>query len=110
MSEYSPTTTRVAVLPASTKTLSSVTVPVWALVYWNASASPAGLESRLGSTACVPTSSTLATGAVLKVAVTAWAWLIVTAQAPVPAQAPPQPAKVEPAAAVAVRLTTVPLL
>ena len=45
-----------------------------------------------------------------KVAVTVVAALRVTVQAPVPAQPPPlQPAKVEPAAGVAVRVTTVPL-
>jgi len=42
--------------------LSSLIVPAWALVYWNASASPAGLESAIGWTACVPTSRTLVTG------------------------------------------------
>jgi hypothetical protein len=46
----------------------------------------------------------------LKVAVTAAAAVIVTVQAPVPAQAPDQPAKVEPVAGVAVRVTVVPLV
>jgi hypothetical protein len=45
-----------------------------------------------------------------KVAVTAWAALMVTAQVPVPVQPPPlQPVNVEPAAGVAVRVTAVPL-
>src|SRR4029450_12511825 len=43
------------------------------------------------------------------VAVTARAWVIVTAQVPVPVQTPPlQPVKVEPAVAVAVKVTAVP--
>src|SRR5262245_57374170 len=46
-----------------------------------------------------------------KVAVTDCAALIVTAQEPVPVQPPPlQPVKVEPAAGVAVRVTTVPVV
>ena len=45
-----------------------------------------------------------------KVAVTAWATLMVTAQVPVPVQPPPfQPVKVDPAAGVAVKVTAVPL-
>jgi hypothetical protein len=47
---------------------------------------------------------------VAKIAVTACAALIVTLQAPVPVQAPLQPAKVEPVAGAAVRLTAVPLV
>ncbi len=43
-------------------------------------------------------------------AVTDWAALMVTWQAPVPVQAPLQPAKVEPAVAVGLRVTTVPEL
>src|SRR5450755_2440839 len=46
----------------------------------------------------------------LKVTVTDFAALIVTEQAPVPVHAPLQPVKVEPAAALAVSVTTVPLL
>src|SRR3984957_16340247 len=46
----------------------------------------------------------------LNVAVTDFAALIVTLQVPVPVQAPLQPANVEPAAALAVSVTTVPLL
>src|SRR5258705_3117108 len=46
-----------------------------------------------------------------KVAVTAGAAFMVTAQVPVPVQPPPlQPVNVEPAAGVAVRVTTVPLV
>jgi hypothetical protein len=46
---------------------------------------------------------------VLKVAVTAWAALIVTVQVPVPVQALLQPAKVEPVAGISVKVTLVPL-
>jgi hypothetical protein len=46
----------------------------------------------------------------LNVAVTDFAALIVTLQVPVPVQAPLQPANVDPAAALAVSVTTVPLL
>jgi hypothetical protein len=45
----------------------------------------------------------------LNVALTAAAAFIVTLQVPVPLHAPPQPAKVEPEAGVADKLTTVPL-
>src|SRR5262252_506471 len=45
----------------------------------------------------------------LKVAVTDCAAVIETVQVPVPVQAPLQPAKVEPLAAAAVRVTEVPL-
>jgi hypothetical protein len=41
------------------------------------------------------------------VAVTFWAWLIVTWQVPVPLQAPLQPPNVEPPVGVGVRVTTV---
>ena len=45
----------------------------------------------------------------MKVAVTLWAAVIVTAQVPAPEQPPPlQPAKVEPAAGVAVKVTEAP--
>ncbi len=47
-------------------------------------------------------------GAVLKVAVTFLAELIVTLHAPVPAQTPPHPANTEPAAGAAAKLTIVP--
>jgi hypothetical protein len=49
-------------------------------------------------------------GATLNVAVAELAAFIVTTQLPVPVQAPLQPAKVDPAAAVAVSVTEVPLL
>ena len=45
---------------------------------------------------------------VLKVAVTERAELMVTLQEPLPEHAPPQPAKLDPDAAAAVRVTTVP--
>ena len=46
----------------------------------------------------------------VKVAVTAWAALMVTVQEPVPVQPPPlQPVKVEPVAGVAVKVTAVPV-
>ena len=45
----------------------------------------------------------------VKVAVTVVAALMLTVQAPVPVHAPVQPLKVEPAAGVAVSVTTVPL-
>jgi hypothetical protein len=48
------------------------------------------------------------TGSRLKVAVTAVAWVTVTAQVPVPEQAPLQPAKDEPAEGAAVSVTVVP--
>jgi hypothetical protein len=48
-------------------------------------------------------------GVVVKLALTELAALIDTLQAPVPEQLPPHPEKVEPAAGVAVRFTTVPL-
>ena len=44
----------------------------------------------------------------VKLAVTARAWFMVTTQLPVPVHAPLQPAKVEPVAAVAVRVITLP--
>jgi hypothetical protein len=44
----------------------------------------------------------------VKVALTLRSWLMVRTHAPVPEQAPPQPAKVEPLAGLAVRVTTVP--
>jgi len=44
------------------------------------------------------------------VAVTVRAWVMLTVQVPVPAHAPLQPVKVEPAAAVAARVTEVPLV
>jgi hypothetical protein len=46
----------------------------------------------------------------LKVAVTDWAAFIKTAHGPVPVQAPLQPAKLDPVAGVAVRVTSVALL
>lgn len=49
-------------------------------------------------------------GGVLKLALPDLAALIVMLQEPVPEQLPPQPEKVEPAAGVAVRFTTVPLV
>jgi hypothetical protein len=59
----------------------------------------------------VPTLVTLsANDGRVKVAVTARAALMVTVQVPVPLQLPPQPLKMDPAAGVAVRVTTVPLL
>ena len=44
----------------------------------------------------------------VKVAVTSWAWSIVTSQSPVPEQGPPQPPKFEPVSGVAWRVTMVP--
>jgi hypothetical protein len=52
-----------------------------------------------------------ATGAAVKLAVTVVVVVGVTVQVPVPEQPPPlQPAKVEPVAGVAVKVTPVPLL
>jgi hypothetical protein len=48
-------------------------------------------------------------GAEVKAALTDWLAFMVTEQGLVPVQAPLQPANVEPAAGVAVKLTTVPL-
>jgi hypothetical protein len=47
---YSPTTTLLAALDASRYTLSRVTVPLAAAVYWKAWATPAPFESICGST------------------------------------------------------------
>ncbi len=44
----------------------------------------------------------------LNVAITFLAWVIEIVQAPVPEQAPDQPAKVEPEAGLAVKVTEVP--
>jgi hypothetical protein len=43
-----------------------------------------------------------------KVAMTAWAWFIVSWQSPLPEQSPDHPVKIEEASGVAVRLTVVP--
>ena len=58
-----------------------------------------------------PLKSSRVTGGWRKVAVTVVAAVIVIMQAPVPAQPPPlQPANLDPGAAAAVRVTTVPLV
>ena len=70
---------------------------------------PAGVEVTVPVP--VPAFVTVrAMGIRLKVAVTERAALMVTWQAPVPVQAPLQPAKVEPAVAAWLRVTTVPEL
>ncbi len=56
----------------------------------------------------VPCFETVSVKGGVKVAVTLWAELMVTLQAPVPLQAPLQPVKMDPGAAAAARLTTVP--
>ena len=57
----------------------------------------------------VPAFVTVSVCVAVKVAVTDWSALIVTMQVPVPEQPPPlQPVNAEPAAGVAVRVTTVP--
>jgi hypothetical protein len=59
----------------------------------------------------VPAFVTVSTCVALKVAVTDWSALIVTTHVPVPEQpAPLQPVKADPAAGVAVKVTTVPSL
>ena len=68
---------------------------------------PAGLDVTLPLP--VPSLLTVSVGARVNVAVTVLAASMVTWQVlPVPAQAPLHPVKAEPAAAVAVRVTTVP--
>jgi hypothetical protein len=67
---------------------------------------PAGLEVTVPVP--VPVFATVRVWAKPKVAVTDLAALRVTEQAPVPAQAPLHPVKTEPAAAVLLRVTTVP--
>jgi hypothetical protein len=92
--------TLVEALPFRVPPPAFLTVKLWLLEHWPTVTSPKlsefGVTSRIG-------------GASLKVAVTDLLAFIMMVQLPVPLQAPLQPAKVEPEAAVAVRVTEVPL-
>lgn len=68
---------------------------------------PAGLLVMVPVPVLLTVSAKVPTWLVSKVAVTALAAFMVTVQVPVPVQAPLQPAKLEPAAAVALRVTLV---
>jgi hypothetical protein len=69
---------------------------------------PLGLLETLPAPTFVTVRVNVGTALVLKVAVTFLMAVIVTTQAPVPAQSPVQPAKLEPLAAEAVKVTILP--
>jgi hypothetical protein len=102
--------------PVNVEPAAGVAVRVTAVPLANAAEQVAPQEMPAGALETVPVPvpafvTASVKGCRAKVAVTAWAALMVTAQVPVPVQPPPlQPVNVEPAAGVAVRVTTVPVV
>ena len=101
--------------PLNVDPVAGVAVKVTAVPLANAAEQVAPQEMPVGALVTVPVPvPALVTpsvkGCSAKVAVTAWAALIVTVHVPVPVHPPPlQPLKVEPVAGVAVKVTAVPL-